>query len=56
MIVKQGSKWAVIHAHKKKKGSKTDKPKGSVIATHATKAEALAQHRAIMFAKRRKGG
>ncbi len=47
-IAKRGNKWCVLHAHPKKPGSKTDKPKGSVIACHDTKKKALAQHRAIM--------
>jgi len=54
MIEKRGSKWCVIHGHPKKKGSKRDKPKGSVISCHTTKKAALAQHRAVMASKKRK--
>ena len=39
--------YATVHAHAKKKGSKTDKPKGSIIAKFPTKKQAIAQHRAI---------
>ncbi len=50
-VKKIGSMFAVIHAHSKKKGSKTDKSKGSVISKFKTKKEAMAQHRAIMANK-----
>jgi len=53
-VKKRGSKYCVVHGHAKKKGSKTDKPKGSTIACHDTKKEALAQHRAIMASKKKK--
>lgn len=46
--------WAVVHCHKKKKNSKRDKPKGSVIGRHKTKKEAVAQHRAIQASKHAK--
>lgn len=52
-IAKRGGKWCVLHGHPKKKGSKTDKPKGATIACHNTRKEALAQHRAIMASKSR---
>lgn len=52
-IKKIGSMWAVVHGHPKKKGSKRDKPKGTIIAKHKTKKGALAQHRAIMASKKR---
>jgi len=55
MVVKHGQHWAVIHAHAKKKGSKTDKPKGSVIKEFSTKKQALAMHRAIILSKKRRG-
>lgn len=54
-VVKRGSKHCVVHGHPKKKGSKTDKPKGTVIACHKTKAKAQAQHKAIMASKTRRG-
>ena len=55
-MVKQlpSGEWGVFHGHPKKKGSKTDKPKGALIAKHKTKAQALAQHRAIMAGKKKK--
>lgn len=50
-IKKVGDDWAVIHAHARKKGSKTDKPKGTIIKKFDTKEKALAMHRAIMANK-----
>jgi hypothetical protein len=50
-VKKTNSKWAVVHGHPKKKGSKTDKPKGAVIKSFKTKAEADRMHRAIMANK-----
>lgn len=55
MVEKRGSQWCVLHAHPKKKGSKTDKPPGSVIHCFPTKEKALAQHRAIMASKAKRG-
>lgn len=55
-VKKIKSGWAVVHGHKKKKGSKRDKPKGAIIAKHKTKKEAQAQHVAIMLSKMRKRG
>jgi hypothetical protein len=52
MIIKRGNEWLVVHGHPKKKGSKTDQPKGTVIGRHKTKAAAQAQHRAIMASKK----
>ena len=37
MIVKNGDYWQVVHGHIMKKGSKTDKPKGSVIHSYSIK-------------------
>lgn len=51
MVRKRGDEYCVLHGHPKKPGSKTDKPKGAVIACHPTKAKAEAQHRAIMAQK-----
>ena len=52
MVVKRDGKWCVVHGHPKKKGSKTDKPKGSVIkcfpGTPEGKKKAEAMHRAIL--------
>ena len=48
MVVKRGNKWCVVHAHPQKKGSKTDKPEGTVIKCFGTKAEADRMHRAIL--------
>jgi len=45
-VRKRGSKYAVVHCHGKKKGQ--------IIATHATKAQAMAQHRAIQASKARR--
>ena len=55
MTVKKINGFAVVHGHKKKKGSKRDKPKGTIIARHKTKEEAIRQHQAIMASKRRRG-
>lgn len=55
MIKKVGKKWAVVHGHAKKKGSKTDKPMGTVMATFTTKKAALRMHRAIIISKKRRG-
>jgi hypothetical protein len=44
----------VVHGHAKKKGSKTDKPKGTVIKCHPTRKKALAHHAAIMASKKKK--
>ena len=54
MIVKRGKKWCVAHGSPKKPGSKTDKPKGTIIKCFDTKAEAEAMHRAIMANKKGK--
>ena len=35
MIEKRGNRWCVVHGHPKKKGSKTDKPKGSIIKCYS---------------------
>lgn len=35
MVVKKGNKWCVVHGHPQKKGSKIDKPKGSVIKCYS---------------------
>lgn len=51
MIEKRGNKWCVVHGHTRKKGSKTDKPKGTVIKCFSTRAEAEKMHRAIMANK-----
>lgn len=48
--------WCVVHGHPKKKGSKTDKPAGSVIKCHPTEAAARKQHRAIIISQARQKG
>ena len=45
-IRKRGGRWAVVHCHGIKKGK--------TIASHATKAEAVAQHQAIQASKKRR--
>jgi hypothetical protein len=55
MTIRKTNGFAVVHGHPKKKGSKRDKPKGSIIAKHKTKKEAVKQHQAIMASKRRRG-
>lgn len=55
MVKKQNGKWCVLHGHPMKKGSKTDKPIGSVIkcfpGTPYGKAKAEAMHRAILISE-----
>jgi hypothetical protein len=34
MVVKRGNTWCVVHGHPRKKGSKTDKPKGTLIKAY----------------------
>jgi len=46
--------YGVYHAHPKRKGNKTDKPKGTLIKAFHTKKEALAMHRAIMISKKKR--
>lgn len=46
-VQKRGDKWVVTHCH--------GKDKGKVIASHSTKAKAMAQHRAIEANKHKKG-
>ena len=54
MVVKRGNKWCVIHKHPRKKGSKTDKPVGTVIKCFDTKEEADAMHKAILISQNKK--
>jgi len=65
MIVKRGNKWCVVHGHPKKKGSKTDKPEGTVIKCYpfklgnkqseaAAKAKAKKMHQAILISESKK--
>jgi hypothetical protein len=51
MVVKKGNKYCVVHGSPKKKGSKTDKPKGTIIKCFDTESEALKMHRAIEISK-----
>jgi hypothetical protein len=48
MVVKKGNKWCVVHGHPKKRGSKRDKPKGTIIKCFKTKKEAERMHKAIL--------
>jgi len=51
MVKKIGSNWCVVHGHPKKKGSKTDKPAGTIIKCFRTKKEAEAMHQAILISQ-----
>lgn len=53
-VKKRGALWCVVHGHKKKKGSKRDKPKGTVIKCFKSKKKALAMHFAIIMSQRRR--
>lgn len=55
MVVKRGNKWCVVHAHPKKKGSKTDKAEGAIIKCFDTQEEAIKMHRAIEASKAERG-
>lgn len=57
VVEKRGGRWCVVHGHPQKKGSKTDKPKGSVIKCFESKEKAMAMHRAILIsqAKQKRG-
>lgn len=55
-VVQRGSQWCVVHGHPKKAGSKTDKPKGSVIKCFASRARAMAMHTAIRLSQLRRAG
>ena len=54
MIEKINGKWCVVHGHPRKKGSKKDKPKGSVIKCFETKEKAEAMHTAIIISQKRR--
>ena len=62
MIVKRGNRWCVVHGHPMKKGSKTDKPKGTIIKCYSftpgnkqseanAKAKAKKMHQAILISE-----
>ena len=58
MIVRKKGGWAVVHAHPYKVGSKRDRPIGTVIKLHKSKAAAQRHHRAITISQaisRKKG-
>lgn len=59
-VEKRGERWCVVHGHPQKKGSKTDKPKGSVIkcfpGTPQGKEKAMAMHRAILISQAKQRG
>ena len=65
MVEKRGNAWCVVHGHPKKKDSKTDKPKGTIIKCYyfdptlkgseaRAKKKANKMHRAIMLSKQLK--
>lgn len=54
-VVKKGDQWCVVHGHPKKPGSKTDKSPGSIIHCFPTKAQAEAQHKAIIISEIKRG-
>jgi len=47
VVRKKGSQWATVHC--------TGKDKGKVIKKFKTKAQAMAQHRAIQASKKKRG-
>jgi len=51
VVEKRGNKWCVIHGHVKKSGSKTDKPKGTIIKCFNNKSQAIAMRRAIILSE-----
>lgn len=53
MVKKRGNKYCVLHGHPKKKGSKTDRPLGSVIKCFNTEKEARAMHTAILMSQKK---
>jgi hypothetical protein len=55
-VVKRGNKYCVVHGHPMKKGSKTDKPKGSIIHCFPTRKQAEAQHKAIVISELKRAG
>lgn len=59
MVEKRNGRWCVVHGHAQKAGSKTDKPKGSIIkcfpGTEEGHKQALAMHQAIMASKAKRG-
>ena len=52
MVVKRGNRWCVVHGSPKRPGSKTDKPRGTVIKCFTSKEEAQKMHTAILLSKR----
>lgn len=58
-VEKRGQYWCTVHGHAKKPGSKTDKPKGSIIKCYSiakygdagAKRRALDQHKAIAISQ-----
>ena len=64
MVVKKGNRWCVVHGHPQKAGSKTDKPKGSIIKCYTfdpskegseanAKLKAQKMHRAILVSQQK---
>lgn len=64
MVEKRGAYYCVVHGHPRKPGSKTDKPKGTIIKCYSiekfgdagAKKRAMAQHAAILISQQRRGG
>lgn len=54
MIGKRSGKWCVLHAHPQKRGSKRDKPPGSVIKCFSSRKKAVAMHSAIKASQKGK--
>ena len=52
----RGGRYCVVHGHPKKKGSKTDKPKGSIIKCFKDKDKARKMHTAIVLSELRAEG
>lgn len=55
MVKKINGRWCVVHGHIQKKGSKKDKPIGSIIkcfdGTDSGRRKAEAMHRAIVISQ-----
>lgn len=67
MVIKKGNRWCVVHGHPRKTGSKTDKPKGSVIKCYRfepgnaeseklAKRKAIKMHQAILISQQKQSG
>lgn len=56
MVKKINGQYCVVHGHPRKKGSKTDKPMGSVIKCFNNARDAFAMHYAIVMSQKRNKG